>query len=52
MSMKVSRTLVINSLCCAIGPVLAWNLWWVIRYWPALVCLGEDVYRCVAVALR
>ena len=45
--MKISRVLIVNTLCCAIGPLLAWNAYWVVRYWPAIVLLWEDTIRWV-----
>lgn len=28
MKARISRILLINTLCTAIGPLLAWDLWW------------------------
>lgn len=43
--MRVSQTHLINLLSCAIGPLLAWDLWWVLRYWPTIVSLWGDALR-------
>lgn len=46
--MRMSRIGIVNTLCCAIGPLLAWNAYWVMRYWHAIEMLWGDLSRCVA----
>lgn len=46
--MRISQTQIVNGLCCMIGPLLAWNAYWIMRYWHAIELLWGDVLRCVA----
>lgn len=47
--MKVSKTLIVNTLCCAIGPLLAWNISWLWAYRFTLSQLMKDILTCVEV---
>lgn len=47
-SIRISQTLIVNSLCCAIGPLLAWNLWWVWRYRHVLAQLWQTAKGLLA----
>ncbi len=42
---RVSRTLIVNSLCCAIAIVGAWDAWWLIRYRHVLWSLWGEMLR-------
>jgi hypothetical protein len=52
MRIRISQTLIVNSLCCAIGPLAAWNAWWIITYWPTITSTWGDLLRCVEMASR
>ena len=42
---RVSRVLIVHQLCVAIGMLLAWNAYWVIRYWSAVESLYWEAVR-------
>jgi hypothetical protein len=46
-AVKVSRSLVINTLCCAIGIALAYNIPWWIEAWRVLPPFFEEIFRCL-----
>lgn len=43
----VSRTLIINTLCCGIGALLAGNIYWIARYWSVVRSIPGEVFRCL-----
>lgn len=51
MKSPVSSTLIINTLCCVIGPLLAWNASWLWHYRSTLYQLVEEAKRCIEVSL-
>jgi hypothetical protein len=50
MRLGISRTLVTNTLCCAIGILGAWDAWWLLRYRHALWSLWGETLRWFTVA--
>lgn len=44
-AIRISRALILNTLCCAIGVVGAWDAWWLIRYRHVLWYLWGDFLR-------
>jgi hypothetical protein len=47
---RISRTLIVNTLCCVNGALLAANIAIVWPHWHAIVSLVEDIARCVTEA--
>lgn len=43
---RVSQTLVINTLCSVIGPLLAWNAAWLWAYRRVLYELLRETIQC------
>lgn len=43
--LRLSRALITNTLCSAIGIVGAWNAWWLIRYRHCLWSLWGEMLR-------
>lgn len=48
--MKLSRTGIVNTLCCAIGVVLAYDLPWFMEAYRVLPPFIMELWRCVEVA--
>ncbi len=44
--LRIPRAIVVNTICCGCGALLAWDLWWVLRYRNAFRPLWEGVLRC------
>ena len=44
---RVSHTLVVNTLATAIGPFLAWDLWWIWRYRYLIARLWHQAWHIV-----
>jgi hypothetical protein len=49
MKIWVSETLIVNTLCCGIGALGAWDAWWLLRYRHVLWELWGEVLRWLAV---
>jgi hypothetical protein len=41
----ISQVLILNTLCCLIAALLAWNAAWLIRYWPVITGAWFDFWR-------
>jgi hypothetical protein len=50
--MRISRALIINTLCCAVGLLAAWNAAIVYPYRHDLYRIYEEIARCVDMASR
>jgi hypothetical protein len=48
----MSRTAIINSLCCAIGVMLAYDIPWFYRACEVLPPFIMEIWRCLEIASR
>lgn len=52
MKVRLSRSLIINSLCCAIGVLIAINVPWWVEAYRVLPPFIEEIWRCVELGQR
>ena len=44
---RVSQVLILNTLATGCGGLLAWNLYWVIKYWGTICSTASEVGRFI-----
>lgn len=43
--LPISRVLILNTLCCLVAALGAYNATWIIHYWGAIAGLFHDIWR-------
>jgi hypothetical protein len=42
---RISQVLILNTLCAIIGQLLAFNAWYIWRYWHVITRLPQELWQ-------